>query len=531
MSSEPSTPQGWLLLKLEQVVEILDSRRIPLNSKERALRPGAYPYYGANGQAGVIDDFIFDGEYALLAEDGGNFDNPLKSVAYLAAGKFWVNNHAHVLGPLAGMDARFIVNCLNSIDWLPYVSGTTRLKLTQGKMKQARLPLPPLAEQRRIVRAIEDLRARANAAKAALDAIPPLLERFRQSVLASAFRGDLTKDWRARHPDVEPASVLLERIRAERRVRWIEAAAEKGRARAEGRARKAGKGWTAEDDAKVLARERVKAEKKYSAPEAVDVAGLPELPDGWCWARVDDVCESVTDGDHQPPPKASEGIPFLVIGNVSGGSLDMTKCRYVPFSYYDRLDPSRRPQRGDILYTVTGSFGIVVPLIGEERFCVQRHIAILRPLSSVDSRFLSFALSSPVSMQQATAVATGTAQKTVPLRGLRSLAVPLPPAAEMQRIVGKLASVLDRQDLTHRSVEQLSLLTESLGRAILAKAFRGELVPQDPNDEPASVLLDRIRAERAAAEAARPKKKRRRKAKPKAAAKAAVQAPLPGLES
>src|SRR5690606_31949072 len=131
------------------------------------------------------------------------------------------------------------------------------------------------------------LQARSDAAKEALDAIPPLLEQFRQSVLASAFRGDLTKTWRTQHPDVESASELLERIRVERKARFIEDAAEKARAKAEANARAAGQSWGPDDDAAVLEHARPKAEAKYEEPAPVDPAGLPELPAGWCWARLD----------------------------------------------------------------------------------------------------------------------------------------------------------------------------------------------------------------------------------------------------
>ena len=90
-------PPGWISITLADVTEIHDSRRIPLNQSERDKRPGPFPYYGANGQAGTIDDFLFEGDHILLAEDGGYFDNPYRSNAYAVTGKFWVNNHAHIL--------------------------------------------------------------------------------------------------------------------------------------------------------------------------------------------------------------------------------------------------------------------------------------------------------------------------------------------------------------------------------------------------------------------------------------------------
>lgn len=379
--------------------------------------------------------------------------------------------------------------------------GIGRLRMNLGNMRALPVPVPPLNEQRRIVDRIEALQARSTAAKEALDAIPPLLEKFRQSVLAAAFRGDLTAAWRAANPDVEPASELLDRIRAERRTRWIADAAEKARARAEKRARKAGKPWTAADNEKALEKARKQAEKKYQPPEPVDPEGLPELPDGWCWASVDELCASVTDGDHQAPPKATDGVPFVVIGNLTGGTVALDDCRYVPRDYYRGLDPSRRPTKGDVLYTVTGSYGIAVEVETPEPFCVQRHVAILRPLSEIGSGFLRLAMSTPAVRSQADRVATGTAQKTVPLRGLRGMVVALPPVSEAESINDALERHLSGAKQVSSYARVMTDTTVSLESSILAKAFRGELVPQDPDDEPASVLLDRIRAEREAAEA------------------------------
>ena len=267
---DDNLPIGWLEVPLGEIVQILDHLRIPVSAKERAFRQGSYPYYGANGQAGTIDDFIFEGDYVLLAEDGGFFNDPYRGVAYRAIGKFWVNNHAHILKPLCSMDTSFIVNYLNSIKWMPYVSGTTRLKLTQGSMRKVPFLLPPLPEQNRISKKLEALQLRSSKAKKALETIPPLLTKFRQSVLSSAFRGDLTAEWRAQNPDVEPAEKLLERIRKERRKRWEEEELAKMKA----------KGKKPKDD---------KWKDKYKEPEPVDTTDLPELPEGWCWAALEEL--------------------------------------------------------------------------------------------------------------------------------------------------------------------------------------------------------------------------------------------------
>lgn len=262
------------------------------------------------------------------------------------------------------------------------------------------------------------------------------------------------------------------------------------------------------------------------------------MPAGWESSNLQALCISVTDGDHLPPPKTDKGIPFLVIGNVRSQAVDFAGCRHVPEQYYSALDAIRRPQKGDILFTLVGSYGIPVLITDDRQFCVQRHIGILRPSLSINTRFLSRILESKWVFDQATVCATGIAQKTVPLAGLRKMLIPLPPLAEQHRIVAKvdeLMALCDRLEearaegesrrdrLTAASHHHLNNGADSdairshadffighlprlttrpgqikqLRETILNLAVRGKLVPQDPSDEPASELIKQIQTEKA----------------------------------
>jgi type I restriction enzyme, S subunit len=261
------------------------------------------------------------------------------------------------------------------------------------------------------------------------------------------------------------------------------------------------------------------------------------VPSGWTVTHLQSVCISITDGDHLPPPKAESGVPFLVIGNVRNQVMDFTETRFVPQEYYEALDPIRRPVKGDLLYTLVGSYGIPVVVRDDQPFCVQRHIGIMRPSKFIDFDFLSRAMESKLVFDQATACATGIARKTVPLSGLRRFIVPLPPLAEQRRIVSKvdeLMSLCDRLEAARAEREKTRdrLTSASLARlnepdsvtfrddgrfmldalaaltarrdqlkqfrqTILRLAVRGKLVPQDPKDEPAAALLVRTATERA----------------------------------
>ena len=157
-------PKGWAVCRLEDIVEIFDNLRKPINSNERNSRIAnkhkdeLYPYYGATGQVGLIDAYLIDGTYLLLGEDGAPFLDKSAVKAYPIEGKCWVNNHAHILKPLCDFD--YLMFYLNQVDYKDYVNGSTRLKLTQSDMRSILVLLPPIAEQKRIsakIRALFDL--------------------------------------------------------------------------------------------------------------------------------------------------------------------------------------------------------------------------------------------------------------------------------------------------------------------------------------------------------------------------------------
>ena len=154
-------PKGWCFCKLEDIAAILDNLRKPISSNERNLRIAnkskeeLYPYYGATGLVGMIDNYILDGKFLLLGEDGAPFLDKNANKAYAIIGKCWVNNHAHILLPQCDLD--YLMYYLNQIDYTNYVNGSTRLKLTQADMRSILVALPPLAEQQRIVQKIDEL--------------------------------------------------------------------------------------------------------------------------------------------------------------------------------------------------------------------------------------------------------------------------------------------------------------------------------------------------------------------------------------
>ena len=211
-SELPELPEGWAWATVDQVTDNHDGHRVPLKSEVRDTRAGQYPYYGASGIIDDIDDYLFDGEYLLIAEDGANLLSRSTPIAFMATGRFWVNNHAHVVQAWGGVPLRYLSVFLNATNLALCITGTAQPKLTQASLNKICLPLPPLAEQEQIVALVEERLSQIDSAEKTIDAELIRSKRLRQSILKRAFEGKLVPQ----DPKDEPASVLLERIKASR---------------------------------------------------------------------------------------------------------------------------------------------------------------------------------------------------------------------------------------------------------------------------------------------------------------------------
>ena len=350
-------------------------------------------------------------------------------------------------------------------------TGTTVQSLKYSEFEQQAFPLPPLAEQRRIVAKVDELMALCDRLEAAqharevtrdkltaaslarlntpnpetfrddarffLKTLPAFtaradqIKKLRQTILNLAVRGKLVPQ----DPNDEPAEELLNRI--------------------------------AKEIAAYAKTNRINQTQIQPIPDDV----LPfAAPNGWKWTRLCALFKVITDGDHQPPPKADEGVAFLTISNVTTGRLDFTGCRFVPKTYFESLAPYRKPAKGDILYTVVGAtYGRPALVETDCDFCVQRHIAILKPAQAMNVRFLLTLLASPLIYDQATRSTTGTAQPTIPLRPLRNFLVPIPPLAEQQRIVAKVDELMALCDRLEASLVATDETRRRLLEALLAE--------------------------------------------------------------
>lgn len=183
--------ESWEEKKLSEITENQDSKRIPLSKSQRDNMNRIYDYYGASGIIDKVDDYIFEGKKLLIGEDGANLVTRSKDIAFIADGKYWVNNHAHILDVKDTVLLMYLCNYINNMDLIPYVTGSAQPKLTQAKMNNIKIFLPTLPEQHEIVSLIDDLLARERAAQQAAEQALASIDLMKKSILARAFRGEL----------------------------------------------------------------------------------------------------------------------------------------------------------------------------------------------------------------------------------------------------------------------------------------------------------------------------------------------------
>jgi type I restriction enzyme, S subunit len=397
-----------------------------------------------------------------------------------------MNQDVKGINPIVGIDPMYIVYYLISSehDILSRCSkdGTTVASIDSESLKIYPTPLPPSTEQQRIVSAIEQQFTRLDAAVAALRRAQAKLKRYRAAVLKAAVEGKLTEAWRAEHPTIEPASLLLERILKERRAKW------EGDLRAKGK-----------DPAKV----------KYIEPAKPDIENLPELPElpeGWCWATVGQLAStdkySLAIGPFGSNLKVEDyrdkGVPLIFVRNIRSAVFDGPDTRYVTL---DKAEELRAHQivGEDILITKMGDppgdvclYPKAMPRAIITADCIKW---TLSPILSQKLFFVN-AINSSLVKIQILGITKGVAQLKVSLGRFEGVCIPLPPLIEQEQIVAEVEQRLSIVTQLEATVEANLKRAERLRQSILKEAFAGRLVPQDPNDEPASVLLERIRKER-----------------------------------
>ncbi len=429
---EPPLPEGWVWTKLEECVDILDNRRVPINSDEREQRIAGkdqselYPYYGATGLVGWIDDFIFDEEIVLLGEDGAPFLES-KNKAYLVRGKCWVNNHAHVLRAKKDVTTNlYLMHYLNIFDYHGYVTGTTRLKLNQGRMREFPVILPPLPEQERIVARLEELLSDLEAGVAALERVRAGVKRYKASVLKAACEGQLV----AQDPSDEPAEISLRKL-GERPI---------------------------ENDA------------------------VDSLPNGWCWVKWSQIGVSQNGRSFPSKEYQAEGIKLLRPGNLfASGEIVWTESntRHMP-EKWEADFPNFIVEENELIINLTAQslkdeFLGRVCITGPGEHCLlnQRLARLTQKLG--EKRYFLWLFKSELFRHFVDGLNTGSLIQHMFTSQLADFVLPFPPLEEQRRIVVEVERRLESARAVESAVDAGLKRAARLRQAVLRSAFEGRL--------------------------------------------------------
>lgn len=323
-------------------------------------------------------------------------------------------------------------------------TGSAQKSIHERDLLPLEISIPDLSTQKAIVENLSHQLMKNEDLLQEMEKQKSYVKQLRQNILQDAIEGKLTEEWRKNNPVVKgnpdfDVEALFEKIQEEK----------------------------CHTDSELL---RNSKKKEKALPEITEDEKPFEIPEGWKWVRLGEIVNSITDGDHLPPPKQATGIPFVVISDISSGVINFKGDRFVSEDYFTKLPLEKIPLQNDILYTVTGSYGIPV-FVTDFQFCVQRHIGIIKPKLYLKD-FIYYCLKSPVCKKQADFVAWGVAVKTVPIKELRKFIIPLSPLAEQTEIVRVVESQLAKVDQLEKQITEREEMTKQLIQSIMKDAFR-----------------------------------------------------------
>ena len=285
-------PDSWEWVTIGDLLINRDSERIPIASKIRDKQTNKiYDYYGAAGVIDKVDSYIFSEKLLLIGEDGANLLTRSKNNAFFAEGKYWVNNHAHVLDCSDKSVLQFVSVVINASSLEEYITGTAQPKLSQDNLNKILIPLPPLAEQQRIVSAIEKWFSLIDEIETNKESLQAAIKQTKSKVLDLAIKGKLV----SQDINDELASELLKRINKEKE--------------------------------NLINQGKIKRPKKSDAVNAIQEFPF-EIPDSWEWVKLGDVID-VRDGTHDTPKYVENGYPLITSKDFDGDNFDLSKTKYI----------------------------------------------------------------------------------------------------------------------------------------------------------------------------------------------------------
>ena len=480
---EIKLPKGWVLTAVKEFCEkITDASHNPPKAKESGV-----PMLSAkNISKGKIS---FDGGRLIAKED---FDIEhkrtrvsigdvlLTTVATLgrtavvdkASGKFALQRSVSVLGS-EQVDSVFLKYSLDNPEVQSFISMNARGNAQKGfyinQLKELQVKLAPIEEQKRIVEKLDSLLAQVDTIQQRLNHLPDIIKRFRQSVLAAAVSGKLTEQWR-----VDNSKDLLSLTEYKKLTLDLYNSKKKA------------------DKSRI---EKIKAKEWFYSSKGF-------IPAGWVDSHLIDITSVITCGVAKKPNYIDEGIKFLSAQNAKPFAPNLNKIKYISQEDFETFTVGAQPEKNDVLYSRVGAnFGEACVIPWDFDFAIYVSLTLIKPYRNlIDEHYLTMFLNSKDGVLQSRGGIMGSGIQNLNVENVRKYKVPLPSLREQSEIVRLVEQYFALADTLEKNLVNAKQRVDNLTQSILAKAFRGELVPQEPNDEPADKLLARIKAARLEAE-------------------------------
>ncbi len=418
-------PQGWEWERFGNVMINKDSERIPLSVAQRQHLKKTYDYYGASGVIDKVDKYLFDKDLLLIGEDGANLINRSTPIAFIAKGKYWVNNHAHVLDVCSGMALSYVALFINAISLVDYVTGTAQPKMNQEKMNSILLAIPPVKEQHRILEKMSKVDAFVDkyaSLQTKLDSLDnSVYELLRKSILQEAIQGKLV-------PQIAKegtAQELLEQIKVE-----------KEKLVKEGKLKKS----VLNDSAIFRGDDNKYWEKSGDSIVCIDEEIPFGIPSSWSWCRLGNIA-SVKGGKRIPVGEKltteNTGHMYIRVADMKENTVKTDDIHYISESIYQKIK-SYTISTEDLYITVAGTIGSVgeIPKVFDNANLTENADKIV--FRGICKKFLMYCLLSNFVQSQIKKCTTKVGQPKLAIVRIEDLLIPLPPIKEQYRIVHKI---------------------------------------------------------------------------------------------
>jgi len=490
-------PPNWVEIKLGDIIELAYGKGLP---KESRNTDGKYPVYGSNGIVGYHNQCLITGPAIIVGRKGA------AGIPTYAREDCWPIDTTYFIQPKNVYDLSFVYYLIRHLRLDQFDRSTAIPGLNRDDAYALRIGLPPLNEQKRIVAKIEELFSELDKGIENLKTAREQLKVYRQAVLKHAFEGKLTAHWREQNKDkLEPANQLLERIKRERETHYQQQLKEYAATI---------KSWE-KNGSKGKKPSKPRAPEKPDKPNPEHLQKLWVAPETWQWVQIGDFAfvTKLAGFEYTDYVKYDDtgDLPVIKAENAGLHGFKPTNYSRVHSSAVSHLKRSHL-MGGEILVVFVGAgTGNVAMVPNDQNFFLGPNVGMIRPESDViNSRYIEFFLRSPMGKDMILATVKAVAQPSISMGTIRQTPVILPSLLEQEEIVKRLTKNLSYIDCIEDEIEVNLQKSEALRQSILNKAFSGKLVAQDPNDEPASLLLERIRAEKEAqkTESKNPKTKR-----------------------